>query len=219
MVSRASLSKWHGLAGLLHTLVFVVAAGVALSNLDKINRNGIPVIIWMPIFAGITAIFEIASSFSEEVDSRVSKGTAPLRWIEYSITASIMLYAIAQLSEVTNEYIQAFVIVLPNVLCQYTGYKLETTNSFYWFLLGSVLGIVPWIPISVEFFKRIDEIPSFVIGIYFSLIGLFVPFAVVAYRYYSGRITFARADLEYTFWSFTAKTALVIQVLVGSTRE
>ena len=200
MVSADTLIRWHVLAALLHTIVFLVSFGVAAVHWDKINRNGIPVIVWMPIFAGLTAIFELGASFPFEMENRLSRRVSVLRWVEYSITASIMLVAIAQLSNITDETTLFLGIVLPNILCQFTGYMLEKTLRWTWFFVG-------W-----------DEIPGFVVGIYFSLILLFCTFPLVAARYAAGYITFSRAELEYIFWSFVAKTALVVQVLGGSAR-
>ncbi len=218
MVSADHLIRWHALAALLHTVVFLIAVGVSAVHWDKINRNNIPVIVWMPIFAGITAIFEIAASFPEEMQTRLSRRVSVLRWVEYSLTASIMLVAIAQLSNITDESTLLLGIVLPNIACQYTGYKLEKTLRWKWFFAGSVFGLLPWVFISIRFFEQWDEIPGFVVGIYFSLILLFCTFPLVAARYAAGYITFSRAELEYIFWSFVAKTALVAQVLGGSAR-
>lgn len=218
MVSADTLIRWHVLAALLHTIVFLVSFGVAAVHWDKINRNGIPVIVWMPIFAGLTAIFELGASFPFEMETRLSRRVSVLRWVEYSITASIMLVAIAQLSNITDETTLFLGIVLPNILCQFTGYMLEKTLRWKWFLVGSVFGILPWVFISIRFFEQWDEIPGFVVGIYFSLILLFCTFPLVAARYAAGYITFSRAELEYIFWSFVAKTALVVQVLGGSAR-
>lgn len=218
MVSADTLIRWHVLAALLHTIVFLVSFGVAAVHWDKINRNGIPVIVWMPIFAGLTAIFELGASFPFEMENRLSRRVSVLRWVEYSITASIMLVAIAQLSNITDETTLFLGIVLPNILCQFTGYMLEKTLRWKWFFVGSVFGILPWVFISIRFFEQWDEIPGFVVGIYFSLILLFCTFPLVAARYAAGYITFSRAELEYIFWSFVAKTALVVQVLGGSAR-
>lgn len=218
MVSADTLIRWHVLAALLHTIVFLVSFGVAAVHWDKINRNGIPVIVWMPIFAGLTAIFELGASFPFEMETRLSRRVSVLRWVEYSITASIMLVAIAQLSNITDEATLFLGIVLPNILCQFTGYMLEKTLRWKWFFVGSVFGILPWVFISIRFFEQWDEIPGFVVGIYFSLILLFCTFPFVAARYAAGYITFSRAEAEYIFWSFVAKTSLVAQVLGGSAR-
>ena len=216
MITSSSLIKWHFAAACAHSIAFAVSFGLTMASEDPITVNGIPVAFWMPAFAGITTLFELAAATPVEIHTRLDRGAAPLRWIEYSITASIMLVAIAQLSTVDDPRLLILAIVLPNVACQYTGYKLELTGKKHWFWIGSLLGIVPWIPISVAFFQHVNEVPGFVLGIYVSLIALFLPFPYVAWRYSSGSIHFIQADLEYTFWSLTAKMALLGQVLAGA---
>lgn len=219
MLTSRDLTKWHFVAACLHSLVFAVSFGLAMVHQHEgVVVNNIPVIFWMPMFSGITAIFELTASSHYEIQSRLSRGSAPLRWIEYSITASIMLVAIAQLSTVDHPAVLVF-ICLSNVLCQFTGYKLESTNHRGWFVLGSLFGILPWIPISVGFFEHLSSVPKFVIAIYCVMLVCFASFPWVAWRYSAGSIHFIEADLWYTGLSLVAKTVLVGLVMGGSLRQ
>jgi len=88
----------------------------------------------------------------------VSTGRNPFRWIEYSISASIMLVLISLLagvSEVTaliNGFgLNSAMILFGLVQEQVNPRYLEDERVNWWpFVFGSIVGIVPWIAIAVQ---------------------------------------------------------------------
>lgn len=213
------LAKLHARAAVLHTLAFLASFVLVVSYPNKIVVDGFPVSAWIALFFGVTAIFEMLASQVRVMRVRLSDGYAGARWIEYSLSATVMLIAIAQLSTLTNAVILVNVVALPSVLTMVFGYLAEKKRSMGWFYAGCVVGIVPWIPISERFFANVHEVPDFVIAIFVSLFILFLPFPVIAWYYLQERINFAEAEFYYTVASFTAKFALGIQVLAGALRN
>ena len=213
------LARFHAKAAIVHTLAFLVSFALTMSNPNKILVDGFPVAIWIAIFFGVTALAELIAAQVREMRSRMNAGYSCARWFEYSISATVMLVAIAQLSTVTNQAVLIMVVVVPSILTMVTGYLAEMHKSLRWFYVGCVVGIVPWIPIAERFFSNVHDVPDFVIAIFVSLFILFLPFPIIAYLYITGRLNFAEAEYYYTWASLTAKIALGIQVLAGALRE
>ncbi len=92
----------------------------------------------------------------------VARGINPFRWIEYSISASIMIVLISLvvgISDITS-LINAFgcntaMILFGLLQEQYSLRRAQhrdraTLSDWLPFLFGSIVGIVPWIALSVE---------------------------------------------------------------------
>lgn len=149
----------------------------------------------------------------------VARGVNPFRWIEYSISASIMIVLICLvvgISDITS-LINAFgansaMIFFGLVQEQYALRRAESGDKLSlgdWlpFIFGSIVGIVPWIALSVQLglsqtnclngingtvfttyattapatnatVTAATCIPGFVFGIYASLLFLFFTFAI-----------------------------------------
>ena len=117
------------------------------------------------------------------------KGRNPLRFIEYSISASIMLICIAFLNGVTDINLIAAIAVL-TAMCQLCGLVVEYLNDDQ-LVLQWVLHFTGWIQflcaygiISHAFFKSIDAVPNveppeFVYVIVFMLFALYACFGTV----------------------------------------
>ncbi len=213
------LAKLHAKVAVLHTLAFLASFVLVVSYPNKIVVDGFPVSAWIALFFGVTAIFELLASQVRVMRVRLSDGYAGARWIEYSISATVMLIAIAQLSTLTDAVVLVNAVAIPSIITMVAGYLAEKKRSMGWFYAGCVVGIVPWIPISERFFANVHDVPDFVIAIFVSLFILFLPFPVIAWYYLQERINFAEAEFYYTVASFTAKFALGIQVLAGALRS
>lgn len=110
------------------------------------------------------------------------------------------------------------------------GYMMElynqTTERTDWtaFIFGCVVGIVPWIVISMYFFGAaalVDAIPKFVYGILVSLFVFFNIFAVNMYLQYKGVgrwKDYLFGERMYVLPSLVARSALAWQVFSGSLR-
>ena len=144
--------------------------------------------------AGITDLCPIKFTIGEEeytyqYSKMITNGRNPLRFIEYSISASIMLICIAFLNGVTDINLIAAIAVL-TAMCQLCGLVVEymRDDQIVW---QWVLHFTGWIQflcaygiISHAFFKSITaapgvEPPQFVYVIVFMLFALYACFGAV----------------------------------------
>jgi hypothetical protein len=114
-------------------------------------------------------------------------GINPARWVEYSVSASIMVVLIAMLTGVAD--VGALIAVFGvNASMILFGWLMERANrdgrrpvDWMPFAFGCVAGVVPWIVITVSIAGSAaegDGPPGFVYGIFASLLVLFFSFAV-----------------------------------------
>lgn len=161
-------------------------------------------IIWVDLpFPFITAIFHGIAAFGgatvrKRYDTWVfSEGRNPMRWSEYSVTASLMTVVILFLSGVTNIFLILGVGVVGNILLQAMGYLMEVMNmssssvpskeprKINWMpmILGWFVFLAQWSVIFSYFFTAITsprpptaaQVPWFVYSI---VIGLFFQYSL-----------------------------------------
>lgn len=160
--------------------------------------------------------------------SNLERGINPARWIEYSVSASLMIVLIAMLPGITNLYalIGLFAVNAAMILF---GWLMEQTNrpdhqtTTWWpFIFGCVVGIVPWITITIALVNSQSEgdgVPGFVYGIFVSLFVLFNCFALNQWLQYRGRGRFTDylyGEKVYLVLSLVAKSALAWQVYAST---
>lgn len=190
-------------------------------------------------FPFITALFHFVIALNPVINASYSQSTLqegrnPYRWIEYSITASIMTWVIAQLSGVTNVFLLV-TLVLVNIALQYQGYIMEVVNvrrergNYFWSptVIGFLLFAAQWIPIFVYFFAAItserppaaEPIPWFVYTIVFGLFFQFLLFGLVMTFHYYGWPKWLRSnyynEIAYIVLSLTSKVFLDWNLLIG----
>ncbi len=160
-------------------------------------------------------------------ESGLSRGINPARWLEYSVSASLMIVLIAMLPGITNLYalIGLFAINAAMILF---GWLMEMFNPpgervVWWpFVFGCVAGVVPWTAITIAIVSSQGEgdgVPGFVYGIFVSLFLLFNCFALNQWLQYRGRGRFADylyGEKVYLVLSLVAKSALAWQVYAGT---
>ena len=159
-----------------------------------------------------------------EADLR--RGINRIRWVEYSVSATIMIILIGFYNGITG--ISAIIaIVGANVAMILFGWLQElmnppgrehTTMVAFWF--GSIAGIAPWVAVVVNTVGAgSDNVPGFVYGIIVSLFGFFSSFALNQYLQYQ-RIgpwrSYAFGEKTYLVLSLVAKSALAWQIFGGS---
>jgi hypothetical protein len=158
------------------------------------------------------------------------RGINPARWWEYSISASIMVVLIAQITGVSD--VGALVAIFgANAAMIFFGLVMELFNrpgqAVNWtpFLLGCVVGAAPWLIIAYQFIGAVDRSPAgtgpptFVYGIVVSLFVLFNSFAVnmvLQYKRVGPWRTYLFGESAYLVLSLTAKTALAWQVFANT---
>jgi hypothetical protein len=149
------------------------------------------------------------------------------RWIEYSLSSSIMLIVIMQLNG-TADYIALLSIFAVNVCMILFGWLQEryTTPGDgdmlpFWF--GCIAGIIPWIATAINVWTpkgpAESTTPGFVYGIIFSIFILFNCFAIVQWKQYKARgkwANYLHGERTYIVLSFVAKSLLAWQVFAGA---
>ncbi|WP_277613018.1 heliorhodopsin HeR [Cryobacterium algoritolerans] len=149
------------------------------------------------------------------------------RWVEYSLSSSIMIWLIAQITGITDiaALFSIFAVNAAMIMFGALQEKYETPGSgkFLPFILGSVVGVVPWIVILIYFLApgSTSEAspPAFVYGIIISLFLFFNTFAVnqvLQYRQVGGWRDYLRGERAYITLSLVAKSALAWQVFSGA---
>ncbi len=151
-------------------------------------------------------------------------GINRFRWIEYSVSATIMVLLICLYNGITG--LAALIgIAGANVAMILFGWLQElmnppgrgsTTMLPFWF--GSVAGAAPWIAITINLVGA-DTVPGFVLGIFVSLFVLFMSFAVNQWLQYRGIgrwRSYAFGEKVYLVLSLVAKSLLAWQIFAGS---
>ena len=149
------------------------------------------------------------------------------RWIEYSMSASVMVVLIAMLTGITNGY-ALIGLFGANAAMILFGLLMERVNQGrdkvdWWpFIFGSIVGIVPWIAIGIALGgaqATHGGVPGFVFGIFVSLFVFFNSFAanqVLQYRRAGRWQDYLYGEKAYIVLSLGAKSALAWQVFGGT---
>jgi hypothetical protein len=160
-------------------------------------------------------------------EASLRRGINPARWIEYSVSASVMIVLIAMLTGITN-FFALLAIFGVNAAMILFGWLMERVNTgreqvTWWpFVFGCVAGAVPWIAITTAMVvasRESEGVPGFVYGIFVSLFLLFNCFALNQWLQYRGKGRFADylyGERVYLVLSLVAKSALAWQVYAGT---
>ena len=149
------------------------------------------------------------------------------RWVEYSLSSSIMIWLILAINGVTD-IAALFSIFAVNAAMILFGalqekYEQPGTGRLLPFIFGSMVGIVPWILVLIYFLRPGSSSdvapPDFVVGIVISLFVFFNTFAINQWLQYKqvGRWkSYLHGERTYITLSLIAKTALAWQVFSGA---
>jgi hypothetical protein len=159
------------------------------------------VLVFMPL---ITALFHAAQAclsmgwigkLGRRYVSDIKNGVNLVRWIEYSITATLMTWIIAQLCGITNVFLVFLLAVVGNVVLQWHGYFFELTMKHQsWIerwspmISGFMLFFGQWSILACYFFRTInavgaDAVPWFVYVSFFGMLGTFLLFPLVQFLF------------------------------------
>jgi len=184
------------------------------------------------LFLFLSAFFHFLISLPGiyEIYARnLTKGINFFRWIEYSISSSVMIMIIAMLVGV---YDVATLIALVGVNASMIlfGWMMElhnqSTTKTNWtsFYFGCIAGIIPWIAVAIYLFGAgggENKAPDFVYWIYFSIFVFFNSFAINQVLQYSkvGKwADYLYGERAYIILSLVAKSLLAWQVFAGTLR-
>ena len=180
-------------------------------------------------FLGLSALFHFLISspmFFERYKAGLLKNHNYFRWFEYSLSASIMIFLIAQLTGVTdvNALMAIFALNAAMILFGALQEKYETPGNkkLLPFIFGSMVGIVPWISVFLMVLQPKStndaEVPGFVIGIMVSIFIAFNTFAFnqwMQYKKIGKWASYLQGERSYITLSLVAKTGLAWQVFSG----
>ncbi len=256
-INNQSLNKWNKVLAVLHFVqgvaVLALTKGVTwpvttsfLTQDTLVTKSaGRPVLspathtLFNVNIAYLVAIFFFLSALAHAIiatryratyEANLKKGINKARWIEYSLSASVMMVAIALLSGIYDFSSLLMIFVLIAIM-NITGLFMEIQNQgarkVNWsnFILGCVAYIVPWI-VFVAYILGANiygsgGIPTFVYWIYATMFVLFSSFAanmLMQYRKSGKWADYLYGERVYMILSLVAKSLLAWQVFFGSLR-
>ncbi len=178
-------------------------------------RLGIAVALFM-ILSSLFHAIAISPGGRAFYLSEIENERNRLRWIEYSLSSSLMIVIIAGLVGITD--IAALVALFAvNAAMILFGWLMETTTkerparSWSPFVFGCIAGAAPWVAITIYLIGAGSSVPGFVYWIFGSMLVLFNCFALVQVAQYRARnrwSNYVRGERTYMVLSLAAKSLL-----------
>jgi hypothetical protein len=244
--TQGVLRRDNVIAALVHLVqavaVLVLATGFALpvtasylegppgtAPQDPVTLFDIRTGVAVAAFLGLSAVAHavVATMWWPRYLADLSRGRNPARWVEYSISSSLMIVLIAQLVGIADvaALIALFGVNASMILFGWLQERYESPGSGGWlpFFFGCIAGIVPWAAITVYLLSPGSSSsatpPGFVYGIFVSLFVFFNIFALnqwLQYRRLGRWRDYIFGERVYILLSLTAKSALAWQVFAGT---
>ena len=241
-----TLRRDNALAALVHLIqavaVLVLATGFALpvtaSYLegppgtpaqDPVTLFDIPTGAAVAAFLGLSTVAHalVCTVWWPRYLADLGRGRNQARWVEYSISSSLMIILIAQLVGISDiaALLALFGLNASMILFGWLQERYENPGSGGWlpFAFGCIAGIVPWVAITVYLLSpgsiSSASPPGFVYGIFVSLFAFFNVFALNQWLQYRARgrwSDYLFGERIYIMLSFTAKSALAWQIFAGT---
>ena len=246
-VTASSLRRYNLIAGLLHLAQMIVV--LALANdfslpivarymagppgstfADPIVLFDAPIGITVAIFLGLSAFFHFLVA-SPQFFARYATGMENqrnyFRWVEYSMSSSVMIVLIALITGVSDvaALIAIFGANASMILFGWLQEKYENPGNGGWlpFIFGCIAGVVPWLGLLFYVLSiggpSDTSAPAFVYGIVISIFLFFNSFALVQWLQYKkvGKWSdYIRGEKTYITLSLVAKSALAWQIFAST---
>lgn len=189
----------------------------------------LPLLVAIFFFLSAGAHFIIATINSATYGKDLLIGINKARWIEYSLSASVMMVAIALLVGV-YDLMSLFMLFSLTAIMNLMGLVMEihnqTTKRTNWlsYWIGCFAGVVPWIVIAFYMWLGADngsKAPDFVYWIFVSIFIFFNCFAVnmvLQYKKIGPWKDYLYGEFVYIILSLVAKSLLAWQVFAGTLR-
>jgi hypothetical protein len=238
------LRRYNAIAGIFHLIQAI--AIVALANdfalpvsvsylldapipgakFEEVSLFNLPIALGVALFSLLSAIahFWIVGPGFKKYANDLSNMRNIARWIEYSISSTLMIILISMINAVWD-VVALIAIAGANIAMILFGWLQEKyeepgKGSLLPFWFGCIAGIVPWIAMFWLLFSpgSSAEAPGFVYGVVFSLFLFFNSFAIVQWLQYKkiGRFAdYLVGERAYITLSFIAKSALAWQIFAG----
>jgi len=242
-----SLRRFNLIAGVVHLLQ--MAAVLALSTDFRLpvtatymtgppgSSFAAPVVVFetplammVALFLGLSALAHFIVA-SPQFFGRYGKGLEEkrnyFRWVEYSISSSVMIVLIAQITGIADvtALIAIFGVNASMILFGWLQEKYEQPGNGGWvpFIFGCIAGIVPWLAVLVYVLSPggppETSAPGFVIGIIVTIFLLFNSFAWVQYKQYKAQgkwSNYLHGERIYIVLSLVAKSLLAWQIFANT---
>lgn len=241
------LKTWNISAGLLHLMSLV--AVLALSNnfslpvtatymtgppgstfTDPILLFSSNVSYTIALFLGLSAFFHFlvsSNKFFPKYADGLKHSRNIFRWIEYSLSSSLMIFLIAQLNGISDyaTLLAIFGVNVSMILFGWLQEKYTKPGDGQWlpFIFGCIAGVIPWVIIVMQLVSLNGpagtSAPGFVYAIVISLFVFFNCFALVQYKQYKAKgkwINYLRGEKTYIILSFVAKSLLAWQIFAAT---
>lgn len=238
-----NLRRWNIGLTILHAaqavLLFVLAGSfsITITSTFPVGPPGTRLespegLFDLPIGPAV-AVFLLLAAIDHFVTATVSRGTYEadlarginrFRWVEYSVSATLMVVLIGAYSGITD--ITGIVaIVGANVAMILFGWLQETSNppgrtvttmKPFWF--GTLAGLAPWVAIVINVVGA-DTVPGFVLVIVVAELLFFFSFGLnqwLQYRRVGRWADYLFGEKTYLVLSLAAKSFLAWQIFGGS---
>jgi hypothetical protein len=170
------------------------------------------------------AHFTVAGPRWNSYKAELLKGRNPYRWLEYSLSASIMIVLIAMLVGIGDI---AALVALIGVNASMIGFgwmqeRYEAPGAGLGpFWIGCIAGVIPWIAIAIYLYApgANQHAPGFVYAIFFSIFVFFDCFAVnqlLQYKRVGRWRDYLYGERVYIALSLVAKSLLAWQIFAST---
>jgi len=197
---------------------------------ESITLLDTPIGLAVAGFFALSAVFHLLVAspvFLDRYKAGLAAGHNYFRWVEYSLSSSIMIVLIAQLTGISDvvALLAVFGVNASMILFGWLQERYHEPGDGGWlpFIFGCIAGIVPWMGVLVYVVAPGStsqaEPPAFVYGIIASLFVFFNAFAVNQWLQYKqvGRWRdYLVGERAYITLSLVAKSALAWQVFGGT---
>lgn len=183
------------------------------------------------IFFFLSSLFHLAigTFYNNRYNQNLKNGMNKARWYEYSLSASVMMVAIAMLVGIYDAMSLLMIFALIAVM-NLTGLAMEVYNQgkekvnwlAYW--LGTFAGIFPWLAVAFYLWYSShngSSAPTFVYYIFVSIFIFFSCFALnmwLQYKKIGKWKEYLYGERTYIILSLVAKSLLAWQVFAGTLR-
>ena len=189
-----------------------------------------PVGLAVAIFLGLSALAHfivVSPKFFPRYIAGLAAHRNFFRWVEYSISSSVMIVLIAQVTGISDitSLIAIFGVNASMILFGWLQEKYEEPGNGGWvpFIFGCITGIVPWIALAFYVFAiggaGENNAPTFVYFVVLTIFLFFNSFALVQWLQYKkvGKWSnYLVGERTYITLSLIAKSALAWQIFANT---
>lgn len=250
LITMEKLQNYNIAAGMLH-----VAQGIAVVLLSKevlvpvtgsylefntatqslqptttdLFNISMPWLVAIFLFMSAIAHFTIGTVYRKRYQKDLKQGINKARWVEYSLSASVMIVAISLLVGIYDgmSLVMMFSLVaIMNLLGLVMEVHNQTTKRTNWlsYWIGCLAGAIPWVVIAFYMWlgaQNGSAAPAFVYWIFVSIFLFFNAFAVnmvLQYKKIGRWKDYIYGEFVYILLSLVAKSLLAWQVFAGTLR-